>query len=81
MSEQERGGDALTPAERRLLALLLLLRAEPPGAGPDPERVVRSARVQLAVKDAVQAIAGLAAAVGDGLALVFGLRARERTRR
>ena len=76
MSEQERGGDALTPAERRLLALLLLLRGEPVGRAPAPERVVRIARVQLALRDALQAIAGLAAAVGDGLALVFGARTR-----
>ena len=74
MSEER--PDALTAAERRLLALLLLLRAEPAGRAPAPERVVRIARVQLALKEALEAMAGLAAAIGDGLAVVFGARTR-----
>ena len=81
MNEAGERPDALTPAERRLLALMLLLRTEPPGDAPAPDRVVRTARMQLIVRDAVQAVAGLAAAVADGLAVVFGTRRGERTTR
>ena len=72
----------LTPEEQRLAALLLLLRShEPRTAGPSPEGVVRVVRVQLVVKDAVQAVATLAGAVADGVALLLGRGARSRGER
>jgi hypothetical protein len=74
--------DPLTPAEQRLLALLLLLRTDE--ARSDPllaRRVIQSVRWQRAVRQVLAAVGGLAAAVGEGLAVLVGARAgRSETR-
>ena len=75
-----RGGgseDELTPAEQRVVALLAPLRAEPvPGDGPFVGAVIRTVRWQRTVREVALAIAGLAASVSDGVALVLGVPRR-----
>jgi hypothetical protein len=69
--------EPLTPAEERLLVLLLLLQVDE--ARSDPllgRRVMESLRWQQAVRQVLAAIGGLAAAVGEGLATLAGVRLR-----
>ena len=67
----------LSAAEQRLLALLLLLRTED-GRQPPAlvTAVMRTVRWQRALRDVMSAIAGLLAAVADGVLVVAGLRRR-----
>jgi hypothetical protein len=69
----ERGSEQLSPAEERLVGLLVLLRVE---VGPVESylqgALISRIRWQLLARVVGQAVAGLAAAVGDGLALVTG---------
>ena len=75
MSRPDDPADEPTAAERRLLALLLLLRSEAPRDDPAlTATVMRVARLQHAVRGAAQAVASLAAAVVDGIAIVLGVR-------
>ena len=75
MSRPGDPGDEQSAAERRLLALLLLLRADPPRDDPAlTSAVMRIARLQHTLRGAAQAVASLAGAVVDGIALVLGLR-------
>lgn len=65
-------------SEDRLAQYLGELREGPPLPGPDLGRsIVRRARWQEAVRTPVRAVGMLGAALGDGLALVLGLRKRE----
>jgi hypothetical protein len=66
--------EAVTPVQRRLDEHLELLRVEePPGDPSLPERVVRSARWQRALRAPVAVVGVVAGAVVDGLrALVVG---------
>ena len=65
-------------SEDRLAQYLGELREGPPSPGPDLDRsIVHRARWQEAVRTPVRAVGMLGAALGDGLALVLGLRKRE----
>ena len=78
---REGGPDELTPAEQRVVTLLALLRAEPvPGDGTFVGTVMRTVRWQRVVRELAGAIAGLAAAVADGVALVLGVPRRSERR-
>ena len=69
--------DDLTPAERRLLALLALVRSDAPRSSPAFTRaVMRAVRWQSAAKEFLSAVAGLAAAVAGGLEILRGGRKR-----
>lgn len=74
----ERGRDAATPAERRLLDYLDALRADrpTPGTGLVPA-VVRSARWQRAVRPYALSFGRLVDAIGVGIGLLAG---RQRSR-
>lgn len=64
--------DDLTPAERRLAQHLQLLRASPPTATPDlVQRVIRGVRWQRAVRDPLLLVGAVAAALTEGLGLLF----------
>ena len=81
MSENRPLDEGLTPAEERLLALLLLLQAEearPPGSLA--ESVMRTLRWQRLLRDVLSAAAGLVAAAADGVRVLFGLGARAERR-
>jgi len=64
--------EELTPAERRLVALLALLRTENGDGSRLPSAVLRRARWQLLVRDLARTLASIAAAVGQGLAILVG---------
>jgi hypothetical protein len=67
--------DAPTAADRRLDELLALLAAEHPSADPGfTGTVVRQARVQRAIVGPLRGVGAFAAAVGEGLRAVLGLR-------
>jgi hypothetical protein len=66
--------DELTPAEARLLSLLVLLRSGPPG-GPEAARVMRAVRWERVLRRTLLALGGVAVAMTEGVALLFG-RAR-----
>ena len=69
--------DELTPAERRLVALLALLRAEPVPVGPDfVGRVLRVARLEMAVRHAIRTAAHIGATAVVTLDVLLGLRRR-----
>lgn len=71
------GEDELTPAERRLVALLALVRVDAPRTSPAFTRaVMRTVRWQSAAREALSALANLAAAVvgGAGVLLPRGRR-------
>ncbi len=71
----------LTPAEQRLVGLLMLLSEETRRSSEAlTGRVMRAIRLQYLTRGVVRAVGGLAAAVADGLALVFGLKVRPRGR-
>ena len=62
-------------SEERVAEYLSELRSEPPAPGDDlTGSIVRHARWQEAVRTPVRAVGALTAALGDGLALVLGLR-------
>lgn len=64
--------DELTPAERRLTEHLELLRDSPPTAAPQlVGRVIRGVRWQRAAREPLMLVGEVAAAVFDGLALLF----------
>ncbi len=65
--------DDLSPAERRLTEHLELLRASPPVGGPGlVPRVIRGVRWQRAIRDPLLLVGAVAAALRDGLGLLFG---------
>ena len=75
MSDEVRPEEELTPAEERLVRLLLLLAAEAPRNGASlPETVVRTARWQLALRGVMQAIGDVGFALVEGLSLLLGVR-------
>ena len=75
MSRPDDPTDEASAAELRLLALLLLLRSESPSGDPAlTTSVMRTARLQHAVRGAAHAVATLAGAVVDGIALILGVR-------
>ena len=66
--------DELTPPEERLLALLVLLRADPGlGTARLAAAVMRSVRWQRALRDVMQALGNLASAVADGVFVLVGV--------
>ena len=71
----DRGGDAATPAERRLLGYLDDLSADrpSPGTGLVPA-VVRSARWQRAVRPYALTFGRLVGAIGTGIRVLAGRR-------
>lgn len=72
MNAGETPTDDLTPAERRLTEHLELLRASPPAPAPDlVTRVIRSVRWQRAIRGPLVLIGAVAAAIADGLGLLF----------
>jgi hypothetical protein len=65
--------DDLTPAERRLAQHLELLRASPPIGAPGlVSRVIRGVRWQRAIREPLVLVGAVAAALRDGLGLLFG---------
>jgi hypothetical protein len=64
--------DELSPAEARLVRLLALLAPAPPGDPSLTRSVVRVARWQLLFRDFGRAVAVVAAAVADGVAVIAG---------
>ena len=72
MSDDAHRDDELTHAERRLVGLLALLRAQPaPPSDPHLARaVMRSVRWQALARGALEAIGTVGATVGEGLALL-----------
>jgi hypothetical protein len=78
----DESSDRLTPAEERLLRLLTLLRSEAHGAHASLEdAVMRRVRLQLLARHIGRAVADIAGAVADGVALIFGLRPRGKEKR
>ena len=76
MNAGDSPADELTPAERRLTQHLELLRASPPTAAPQlVPRVIRGVRWQRAVREPLLLVGEVAAAVFDGLTLLFKPRA------
>ena len=74
MSDTSRS-DTPSAAEERLLRLLLLLQVESRGADAGlTGAVMRKVRVQQASRGVIRAIASLAVAVLDGIAVVLGPR-------
>jgi hypothetical protein len=67
----------LSPAEARLVRLLALLAPAPPGDPSFARSVVRIARWQLLFRELGWAVAAVATAVADGVALIAGLGRRE----
>lgn len=67
--------EAPTPAERRLAELLAEVRGAPVPEAPDlTHRVVRTARWQRGVREALSSIGGLTAALADAAATLLGIR-------
>lgn len=67
--------DELTHAERRLVGLLALLRAEPAPADAALARaVIRTVRWQALVRGALAAIGSVGGALAEGVSLVLGSR-------
>ena len=67
--------DALSPGEERLLTLLLLLREDAPQ--PDDaltDRIMRQARRQHVLRQAVAVVASILAGILEGALLLLGLR-------
>jgi hypothetical protein len=65
--------DELTPAERGLAQHLELLRASPPVGEPGlVPRVIRGVRWQRAIREPLLLVGAVAAALADGLGLLFG---------
>ena len=72
MNEGDSPADDLSPAERRLTDHLELLRASPPPTPPLVPRVIRTVRWQRAIRDPLVLVGAVAAAVVEGLGIVFG---------
>jgi hypothetical protein len=72
MNAGETPADDLTPAERRLTEHLELLRASPPAATPLlVQRVIRGVRWQRAIRDPLVLVGAVAAALAEGIGLLF----------
>lgn len=71
MNAGDSTSDDLTPAERRLTQHLELLRASPPDAPALVPRVIRGVRWQRAIRDPLVLVGTVAAAVWQGLGLLF----------
>ena len=68
-------GDELTPAEARLVWLLLLLRAEADRVEtPLTRAVMNRLRWQIVVRDLARVMNGIVGSVAAGIALAFRLR-------
>ena len=81
MSDGAGHDDELTRAERRLVGLLALLRAEPAPADAALARsVMRSVRWQAVARSALAAIGSVGGAVADGLSLLLARRSTGRRR-
>ncbi|MCC6830603.1 MAG: hypothetical protein IT200_04585 [Thermoleophilia bacterium] len=66
--------DAPTPAERRLADLLAEVRGAPVPEAPDlTHRVVRNARWQRGVREALSSLGALSAALAEAAATLLGL--------
>lgn len=73
------GEDPLTPAEARLVALLVVLRSDAPRPGePLRAAVMRAVRWQHLVRGVVVELSDLLAGVGDAVLRLSGLRGRPR---
>ncbi len=75
MSERGEADEPLTPAEERLVRLLVLLRVDLEGrdvTGP----VLRTAQWQLLVRGVLRAAGATFGAAGDAVSVLFGLRSR-----
>jgi hypothetical protein len=74
VSETEPSPD---PAEERVAGYLATLRDDAPGPGDElTSAIVRRARWQNAVRTPLRAVGSLAGALGEGVALLTGLRRR-----
>ena len=72
MSAGDSPPEDLTPAERRLVQHLELLRTGAPTVTPQlVPRVIRSVRWQRAIRDPLVLVGAVASAVADGLSLLF----------
>lgn len=72
MNAGDSSADELTPAERRLTEHLELLRASPPTVAPGlVPRVIRGVRWQRAIRDPLVLVGAVAAALADGLSVLF----------
>ncbi len=72
MSAGETHDDDLTPAERRLTEHLELLRASPPTDPPQlAPRVIRTVRWQRVIRDPLLLVGAVAAALAEGLRVLF----------
>lgn len=79
MSPPPEPAEQLSPAERRLVEHLEIVKASPPPAGGSlVRRVVRSARVQRALREPLRLVSTIAGTVVDGLAGLLGIRRRRR---
>ena len=73
---EPRDDEPLSAAEERLLAYLLLLRADAHAAAePGTQAVMRTVRWQLMIRNVVRAVGELAAALADGVSVLVGQRA------
>ena len=73
MNEDEhREAEVPSPAEERLLRLLLLLQMEPPDGARLPQSVARTARWQLVVRSLATTVGAIALAVSEGLTMLVG---------
>ena len=69
---------AVTPAEARVLGLLLLLQTDSRiGEPPSPAAVMRAVRIQRALRSALDAMSQITTAMLSGVTTLLGLR-RER---
>jgi hypothetical protein len=81
MDRDPNGEPGLSPAERRLVELLALLRADGPPADPHfVPLVLRRARSQRTLRSLLDLIGLLARSVPDALLLARGDRSRSRAR-
>jgi len=71
MNEGDSPAEELTPAERRLTEHLELLRATPPATPALVPRVIRGVRWQRAIRDPLVLVGAVAAAVAQGLSVLF----------
>ncbi|MBV9337308.1 MAG: hypothetical protein JO243_15610 [Solirubrobacterales bacterium] len=72
MNAGDSPAEDLSPAERRLTEHLELLRASPPAVSPGlVPRVIRGVRWQRAIRDPLVLVGAVAAAVAEGLSLLF----------
>ncbi len=75
MSSPGGSGEQVSPAERRLIEHLEIVRASPPSGGQSlTRRVVRSARRHRALREPLRLIGTIAAAVIEGVGGLLGIR-------